>query len=317
MNTRRYEIIGAAFDLGSAKPGCAKAPSSLRENGLASRLRWLRQRGVCVTDGGDVEGPSNGDSGARPKNLPQLLSFAEKLMARLGQSYESGRVPVVIGGDHSISVPSVSAAACFLKATCGADAELGLVWVDAHPDLETLQTTPSGDLHGMSVAHLLGYGAKELSHLGGFGPKLSPRGLIFIGLRDVLAEEKAIIDEHGITAFTANDVEKLGIAEVCERAFAFMSDETSGFVLSFDVDACDPSEAPGVQYPERGGLTYREASIIMECAARAPNVVSLELAEVNPSIDKSLRTTELALALLGSALGGPVLGAEGLSPCSS
>jgi arginase len=235
------------------------------------------------------------------------MSFSGDLMQRLERSYALHHRPVVLGGDHSISIPSVSAGSRFLRETHGAEAPLGLIWVDAHPDLETPDTTTSGDLHGMPVAVLLGHGAPDLCHLGGFAPKVDPRHVVYIGLRDVLPEERAIIQQYGITAYSASDVEGLGIAEICERTFTFMAEHAAGFVLSFDIDACDPSEAPAVQYPEPGGLTRREARVIMEYAAQAPNLTCLELVELDPSLDTDTRTSDLGLWLLRAALAGPIL----------
>ena len=337
MKRRGYEIIGAAFDLGSDTRGSADAPRALREKGLLKELRWLKERGVRLIDGGDVHGPVPGDSGsadfrasdrgatdadstdsratdprssdspAAPRHTAELVSFSHTLMEKLRGSYESGRVPVVIGGDHSISIPSVSAAAALLRETQGPEADLGLIWVDAHPDLEMPETSSSGDLHAMAVSHLLGYGVEELSHLGGFSPKVKPANLILIGLRDVLPEERAIIREKRITAYAGTDVERLGITHICEQAFSKMSRDTAGFVLSFDIDACDPLVAPAVEYPERGGLTYREAALVMEFAAAAEKLICLEMVEVNPALDKHGATSEVAVDLIRSAVGGSIL----------
>lgn len=307
MTHRSYEIIGASFDLGAPSRGSAGAPAYLREKGLSKRIEALGRLGVDVVDGGDVVGPTEGDATTVPPNLPELLSFGEALIERLDRSYEAGRTPVVIGGDHSVSVASVSAAARHLRSTAGPDANLGLVWVDAHPDLET-PAAPECDLHGTPVAHLLGLGDPDLAGLGGFAPKLKPANVVQICLRDIMTCEADVIAEQGITAYTATDVERIGIGEICARTFAHMADRTAGFVLSFDIDACDSSEAPGVVYPERGGLTYREAMLVMEDASRSPNLVSLELVEVDPAKDGDGRTADIAIWLIHRALAGPPLG---------
>lgn len=308
MNDRSYEIIGASFGLGAPSRGSAGAPAYLRRKGLVKRIESLNRRGIDVVDGGDVVGPTEGDASTVPPNLPQLLSFGEELIARLDRAYGSGRTPVVIGGDHSISTASVSAAARHLRSTRGPDADLGLIWVDAHPDLETPESAPDGDLHGTPVAHLLGLGHPGLAGLGGFAPKLRPANVVQICLRDITTTERDAIAEHGITAYSSTDVERIGIGEICDRTFAHMADRTAGFVLSFDIDACDSSEAPGVVYPERGGLTYREAMVVMEGASRAANLVSLELVEVDPSRDRDGLTADLAIWLIHRALAGPALG---------
>lgn len=311
MDGTRYEIIGAAFDLGAKSRGSAGAPAYLRERGLAERVDSLNRLGIDVVDGGDVAGPTEGDATTVPVNLPQFLSFGEELINRLERSYASGRVPVVLGGDHSVSMASVSAAARHLRSTHGSDADLGLVWVDAHPDLETPEASPDSYLHATPVAHLLGLGRPELSGFGGFAPKLRSANVVLIGLRDITTRERDAIAEHRIAAYTATDVERTGIAEIASRTLTHMAERTAGFVLSFDIDGCDSSEAPGVGYPERGGLTYREAMLVMEEASRAPNLVSLELVEVDPTRDRDGLTADLAIWLIHRALAGPQLGRRG------
>jgi arginase len=308
VTPRRYEIIGASFDLGAPSRGSAAAPAYLRENGLSKRVASLSRRGIDVVDGGDVVGPTEGDARTTPPNLRELISFGEQLIERLDRSYAAGRTPVVIGGDHSISAASVSAAARHLRSARGPDARLGLVWVDAHPDLETPESDPEGDLHGMPVAHLMGLGDPGLAGLGGFAPKVVPEHVVQICLRDITTAERDAIVEHGVTAYTSTDVERLGIGEICDRTLAHMAERTDGFVLSFDVDACDESEAPGVVYPERGGLTYREAMVVMEVVAEASNLISLEVVEVDPSRAGAERTADLAVWLIHRALAGPPLG---------
>jgi len=296
-----YEIIGAAFDLGSPARGCALAPKAIRDKGLLRRLLELKELGVCVTDGGDEEQPEASNTLTTPKNLHELLAFSGSLMERLRRTYQADRIPVVIGGDHAISIPSVSAAAAF------SEEPLGLLWGDAHPDLDTPESWPDGDLHGMSVAHLLGFGHERLCKLGGRYPKLKPEHVVFIGLRDVSSSEKPVMREHNFEAYTFTDIERLGIVEVCQRAFSRLSKSTSAFVLSFDIDVCSPREAPGVQYPNPGGLTYREAHVLMQFAAEAKGLISLEMVEVNPTLDKDGATSNLAIELIRTALGAKTI----------
>jgi arginase len=206
---------------------CRTAPQVLRDEGLLQRikhvekLKALEDIDVSIKDGGVIYGPEVIESSCKIKYLDELLTFSHELMPRLQQAYEDERVTVVIGGDHAISMASVSAAAQFLKRTQGDEAELGLLWVDAHPDLEMPETSASGNLHGMPVAHLLGYGAPELCQLGGFQPKVKPENLIYIGLRDPSYSERALIKEKNITAFNSSDIEQLGIVEVCDHAFSY------------------------------------------------------------------------------------------------
>jgi arginase len=271
------------------------------------RLKRLEAAGVVVHDGGDVPGPAEGDESTRPRCVPELVAWAPRLMSRLEQVYASGRVPIVLGGDHSVSMPSVAAAARELRGRKGPEAVLGLVWVDAHPDLETPEASPSGDLHGMSVAHLLGYGVESLVSLGGSGPKLEPENVVFVGLRDVVECEREIIRDRGITAFSATDVERLGIVEICRRSLETVADRTDGFVLSFDMDALDPVVAPGVHYPERAGLTLREALVLMEWLAGTEGLVCLEVVEAVPELDRDHATTRAAISLIHAAVGGTLV----------
>jgi arginase len=308
MHRTAYEIVGAAFDLGAPARGSAGAPAALRERRLLSRLEKLERFGVSVADGGDVGSPPAREAGGKPAHVPELIEFGRRLMARLEEVYGAGRTPVVLGGDHSISIPSVSAAAAALRRTHGEDARLGLLWVDAHADMETPEASPDGDLHGMPVAHLLGDGIDELCDLGGFRPKVRPEDVSLVCLRDVMACENELIRKLGIEAYTFTDVGRLGIVEVCERAFRTVQEGTAGFVLSFDLDVLTPVEAPGVLFPEHGGLTYREASILMEHATEAPGLAMLEVVELEPDRDPDRQTALLARELIWTALGGRLLG---------
>ncbi len=304
MKEKSFRLIGAPFELGSRTPGSALAPDALRADGLSAFIESLAEEGVSAKDLGNVAAPTEGECSSSPRNLVQLLTFSHDLMSRLAEVYDEGACPVVVGGDHSVSVPSVSAAAEFVRVSAGSAAQLGLIWVDAHPDLETPDSSPSGYLHGMSAAALLGLGATELVRLGGFSPKIRPENVAFIGLRDVLRSERELIESRGMIAYTATDIDRLGMTEICGRVFGHMADAVSGFVLSFDVDACDPSEAPGVEYPERGGLTLREAKLIGEYAAEAAGLLCVEVVEVNPELDHDARSSHVAVSFIKSVVTG-------------
>ena len=269
MRGPQYEIVGALFDFGSALRGCAQAPRVLRDKGLIKRLNSLIETGISISDGGDVISYEVSESYSLSNSITALSTFSTRLMSRLEKSYDSGYTPVVIGGDHSISIPSVSAASVHHRKLLGDEAELGLIWVDAHPDLGYPEACPNVELHGMSVAHLIAHGDEKLTGLGGFYPKLRPENIFFIGLREVMACEKDLIKKHVMTAYTMTDIERLGIFQVCEEVFSQIRKKTSGFVVSFDIDACNPLEAPAVQYPEPGGLTYRESRVLMEYVAQS------------------------------------------------
>ncbi|MHC4601191.1 MAG: arginase family protein, partial [Planctomycetota bacterium] len=212
MANTTYEIIGAPFDLGSPVRGCAEAPEALRKRGLVRWLQSLAWEGVSLLDGSDAPPQEVFDSEARPKHLRELLAFSKNLMDRLDRSYASGHRPIVLGGDHSISIASFSAAVKHLRSREGEGAELGLLWIDAHPDLETPEESPQSDLHGTPVAHLLGHGEKPLCDLGGFAPKLRPENVAFIALREVVDCERKRIRDLGLAAYTLADVERRGIA---------------------------------------------------------------------------------------------------------
>lgn len=308
MSERDFEIIGAPFDLTSHTRGCALAPATLREAGLAGRLNYLRKFGINAIDSGDVL-PSNTDlvDSPSPHFLEEFLSFGNALTKRLTASYHAGKTPFVVGGDHAISIASVTAAALHLRSTKGPEARLGLVWVDAHPDLEIPGTSGSGNLHGMAAAHLLGLGDARLTQFGGFAPKVRFEDMVYIGLRDSSLRERTILRERGITTFSMSDVEEIGITELCRRVFQSLDERTDGFVVSFDMDAIDPLEAPGVQAPERGGLRFREARVLMERATASEHLISLELVELNPPRDHESTTVAAALSLIEAGLGATLL----------
>lgn len=282
------------------------APAVLRQSGLFERLRRV-QPGII--DCGDVVGPS---SSAAPTNsklrfLPEFLEFTKSFLPRLQHIYKNEQTPLILGGDHSVSIVTIAAAAEALRAKRGKRAKLGLLWVDTHPDLNTPDTTPSGNLHGMGVAVSLGQGNPELTELCGFSPKLLPGSICYVGLRDVDPPEKTALHELGIKSFTMHEIDLMGIGAVAQKALEHVTKHSDAFVLSFDLDVCDPTIAPGVCTPVRGGLSYREAQLIMELAAKAKKLMSIEMMELNPYLDHNRATCELAIALLESAIGKTIL----------
>lgn len=305
MINQKIALIGAAFGLASRNQDCARAPSVLRENGLQTRLSSL---GIDLFDAGDVA-ENNCDLGTNPKlkYLPAILDFSQRFEAKMQELWLKSFFPVVLGGDHSISISTVAAAHNVLQQRLGAKPKLGLMWVDAHADINTPETSVSGNIHGMPVAALLGLGEKKLTSIGGEFPKLSPENVIYIGLRSVDSGERELINKLKIKAFSMTEVDRYGIGQVCEMAFSYLREKTDGFILSFDLDVCEPQLAPAVGTPVRGGLTYRESHYIMEMAALEKKLLSLELVEFNPSFDIEKRTCELAIGLLESGLGKTIL----------
>jgi len=184
---------------------------------------------------------------------------------------------------------------------------IGLIWVDAHADMNTPETSPSGNIHGMPLACCLGYGPKELTHIAGYSPSVPPQNAVLVGVRDVDAREKGIVQEGGLTVYTMRDIDERGLRTVMEEAIAIADRDTAGFAVTLDMDFVDPSEAPGVGTPVRGGATYREAHLVMEMVADAKRMLSLEIVEVNPVIDVANKTAALAVELALSALGKKIL----------
>jgi arginase len=227
-------------------------------------------------------------------------------MERIDGMLLAGKVPIVLGGDHSVSIPTVSAVADALR-NSPEPGDIGVIWVDAHPDLETPGPDSTNDLHAMAAAHLLDRGVADLRSLRGFAPKVKPEDLIYLGLSDVVPEERQAIRDLGITSYTMSDVERTGITSICENIFGRMNDSVDGFVVSFDVDAIDPSYAPGVDYAEPGGLTYREAMVFMEFVAQSKGLRLLEVLEVNPQKDRDEMTSRLAARLIYRSIRGPVV----------
>jgi len=308
-SSRSYELIGAAFGLGSDNRGTMGAPAAYRRAGVLERLQRL---GAPVAAGSDIalpvgfplDGPG---SDPRLRNLAGMEEFARLMIPALRAIYARGVTPVVLGGDHALSMVTISVAAEVLKQRYGPEAELGVLWVDAHGDINTAQTTPSGNLHGMPGAVLLGHGEPSLVNLCGFAPKVKPENHVLMGVRDLDPGEKAFISAHGLSAFTMKDIDLWGIGEIARRAFAQVTRNTRGFVVSFDVDVCDPNLAPAVGTPVRGGFTFREAHLVMELAAEYESLVSVEVVEFNPEFDDRSLTCELAISLLESALGKSIL----------
>ncbi|MCP5115129.1 MAG: arginase, partial [bacterium] len=215
-----------------------------------------------------------------------------------------GRFPLVLGGDHTVATGAVAGMSNVFRRE---GKKLGLVWVDAHADMNTPESTLSGNVHGMPLACLLGLGPRELTHLGGFAPKVAAANVVLIGVRDVDQLEKPHVRSSGVRAFTMRHIDERGLLRVVEDAISIASEGTDGFHLSLDIDAVDPREAPGVGTPVRGGLTYREAHLVMETLGDSGGMVSMEAVEVNPVLDESNRTAALTVELIMSAMGKRIL----------
>ena len=307
MNLPPLEMLGLAYDLGAGRPGAASGPSTLRSLSVAERLRALK---LEVHDGTDLRSapwPTDPLRGEKIRHLPLILPFLQQTLCAIEELYLRGNMPVVLGGDHSLSIATVAGAVRSWQRLSGPEARLGLLWVDAHPDLNTPETSPSGNLHGMPVATLLGRGEKLLTELGGFSPKLRPEDIALVGIRDVDPGERAFIQAEGILAFSMKEIDQLGMGVVMERALAQVTRHTGGFYLSYDLDVSDPNLAPGVGSPVRGGITLRESHLVMEMVAETTKLFGIEIVELNPSLDFNNTTAELAISLLESAVGRSIL----------
>jgi arginase len=300
---RPVHIIGVSLDLGGNRRGVDMGPSALRIAGLGERLASL---GIAVVDEGDLVAPipetkSFGDPGK--KYIREIARVCEKLYKTSLASLEKGGFPLVLGGDHSLAAGSVAATAEFLRRDGKAT---GLIWVDAHGDMNTPASSGSGNVHGMPLASLLGPEPSELSRLGGFTPKVRPDHTVLIGIRNLDEREKEIVRTSGVHVFTMKDIDRSGIASVAEQALAIAASGTGGVHVSFDLDVCDPTIAPGVGTPVKGGLDYREAHMLMEMVADSGLLRALDLVEVNPILDDRNTTailgTELALSALGQKI---------------
>lgn len=279
-------------------------PSALRVAGLNARIASL---GYLVEDFGNVEAeqPESSPEGAgNARYLAQIERCVKRVARVVERAALAGKLPLVLGGDHSVAVGTVSGMA---RAFRRRKESLGLIWIDAHPDMNTPETSPSGNVHGMPLACLLGMGPPELARLGGFSPKIDPRKTALIGIRDVDALEKPHVRTSGVRAFTMRDLDERGLRAIVEQAIEIAGAGTAGFHVSLDMDAIDPREAPGVGTPVRGGMTYREAHLAMELICDSGRMRSMEVVEVNPVIDDGNRTAALAVELVMSALGKAIL----------
>jgi arginase len=300
----KVRIIGVPMDLGQSRRGVDMGPSALRVAGLQTRIRQL---GHQVEDIGNipVKQPEEQHYGEkRAKYLNEIAETCKGLAAITQRSLEEGMLPVVLGGDHSIAVGSVAgAAAHFAKQ----GKRIGCIWLDAHGDMNTPETSPSGNVHGMPLASIIGYGAPELVGLAGFKPMVAPRNVAIVGVRDLDARERRIVKESGVHVFTMRDIDERGMREVMAEALRFAGDETDGVAVSLDLDFVDPEDAPGVGTPIRGGVTYREAHLALEMIADSEAMVSMEVVEINPVIDEHNKTATLGVELVLSALGKKIL----------
>jgi arginase len=301
---RKIRVIGVPLDLGQSRRGVDMGPSAVRVAGLEARLEAL---GHVVEDAGNIsvaiaEQKKEGDPHA--KYLKEITATCTKHAELVVKTLEAGKVPVVLGGDHSVAAGTVAGVAEFHRRQ---EQKIGLVWIDAHSDINTPATSPSGNVHGMPLAAIMELGPAELSNIFGFSPKVLPENCVIVGVRDVDATEKENIRKAGVEVFTMRDIDERGMRVVMEEALRMAGRGTAGYHISLDMDWIDPEDAPGVGTPVRGGATYREAHLAMEIIADHARMLSFEIVEVNPVIDEHNRTADLAVELTLSAFGKKIL----------
>ncbi len=297
-------ILGVPMDLGASRRGTDMGPSALRIAGVASSLRAL---GLEVEREQDIAVPSMETRDAREVSRRfkrEIFHVCERLATRVRKVLEEDSQPLILGGDHSIAMGSVAGVSSYFHARGQA---LGLLWIDAHGDMNTPRTSPSGNIHGMPLAHLLGHGDPELCGIGGFSPKVLPEHVALLGIRDLDGGERKLIRDSGVHAYTMREIDERGMASVAAEAIAVIRDGTAGFHVSFDVDGLDPEVAPGVGTPVPGGISYREAHLLFELIADSRKMVSCEVVELNPVLDQGNASARVVQRLLLSAFGQSIL----------
>ncbi len=293
---KEISVIGAPLDLGQTRRGVDMGPSAIRYAGMIERLEML---GYDVEDLGDlrIERPNRNELDENPKlkNLKQIVTACTELATKVDNVLERKRIPVILGGDHSIAIGTLAGVTKHYN-------NLGVIWFDAHGDLNTEEITPSGNIHGMPLAASLGYGHAILTNLYGICPKVKKENIVIIGARALDDGEKEFIRKEGIKVFTMHEIDRLGMAVVMEETIRYLS-HADGVHLSLDLDGLDPHDAPGVGTPVIGGLSYREGHLAMEMLAESGLITSAEFVEVNPILDEKNKTAIAAVALMGSLFG--------------
>lgn len=303
LREQAVDVIGVPFDLGASCRGSRMGPDAFR---CADLLSKLRKAGCDAVDCGDVSAsqgkPARGsepeEGSPDAKYLQDIVRLNKRLYRTVFQSRQNHRLPVVIGGDHSLAIGSVAGTAA------AADGPLGVIWFDAHGDLNTYKTTPTGNIHGMSLAALLGYGHPLLARIGGLRPKVMPQHVVLIGTRSLDPGEQALIQETGIRVFPIREIDRVGIQDVMNQALSIVGDGTAGFHLSFDLDGLDPTDAPGVGTPVPHGVRLEEAHLALRAIREAGGLLSADFVELNPALDLRNRTARTGVDLICTLFGG-------------
>ena len=304
ITPKQIRVIGVPLDLGQSRRGVDMGPSAVRVAGLEARLEAI---GHVVEDGGNVAvamPEQKKEGAAHAKYLKEITATCTKSAELVLKSLEAGKVPLVLGGDHSVAAGTVAGVAEYYRKQ---NQKVGLIWIDAHSDINTPDTSPSGNVHGMPLAAIMGLGPAELGNIFNFSPKIHAENCVLVGIRDVDAHEKENIRRAGVEVFTMRDIDERGMRSVMEEALRMAGRGTAGYHVSLDMDWIDPEDAPGVGTPVWGGATYREAHLAMEIISDHGRMLSLEIVEVNPVIDEHNQTADLAVELALSAFGKKIL----------
>jgi arginase len=304
VTPKQIRVIGVPLDLGQSRRGVDMGPSAVRVAGLEARLEAV---GHNVEDGGNVAvaiPEQKKEGAAHAKYLKEITATCTKSAELVMRTLEAGKVPLVLGGDHSVAAGTVAGVAEFYRKQ---NQKIGLIWIDAHSDMNTPETSPSGNVHGMPLAAIMGLGPNELGNIFNFSPKIHSENCVLVGIRDVDAHEKENIRRAGVEVFTMRDIDERGMRSVMEEALRMAGRGTAGYHVSLDMDWIDPEDAPGVGTPVWGGATYREAHLAMEIISDHGRMLSMEIVEVNPVIDEHNQTADLAVELALSAFGKKIL----------
>ncbi len=293
----KLSIIGVPMDLGQTRRGVDMGPSAIRYAGVIERIENI---GYSVEDKGNIEialaERVHSDENTNLKNLKAVADASERLAQTVSDVITNKRFPLVLGGDHSIAIGTLAGVSRHYQ-------NLGVIWYDAHGDLNTADTSPSGNIHGMPLAASIGIGDDALTRIGGYTPKVKPENIVIIGARSLDEGEKELIKEKGIKVYTMHEIDRMGMTKVMEETILYLRDKTDGVHLSLDLDGLDPHDAPGVGTPVIGGISYRESHLAMEMLAESQLITSAEFVEVNPILDERNKTATVAVALMGSLLG--------------
>jgi arginase len=297
---KNISILGVPMDLGQTRRGVNMGPSAIRYADVVERLEKI---GYDVNDMGDIEiGKAERlhDPEVNLRNLKAVADASEILASKVNEIIEQGDFPLVLGGDHSIAIGTLTGVSKHHK-------NLGVIWYDAHGDLNIAQTSPSGNIHGMPLAASLGHGHSALTDIGGYSPKIKHENVVIIGARDLDEGERELIKEKGIKVYTMHEIDRMGMTKVMEETINYLKERTDGVHLSLDLDGLDPNDCPGVGTPVLGGISYRESHLAMEMLAESGIITSAEFVEVNPILDEGNKTAVVAVGLIASIFGEKLL----------